>query len=59
MIQRVVEKRLADLDDNDNNHNLCLNVADRAASVSFPAGHVVDPNGDLNPATEVAVTRVK
>jgi hypothetical protein len=27
-----------------------------ALSVSFPAGHVVDPNGDLNPDT-VEVTR--
>jgi hypothetical protein len=54
----VVPFALADLDDNDNNHSLCLNVADKAVSVSFPAGHVVDPNGDLNPATEVAVARM-
>jgi hypothetical protein len=36
-----------------------LSVADRAVSVSFPGGHVVDPNGDLNPATQVAVTRME
>jgi hypothetical protein len=54
----VTPSGLADLDDNDHNHSLCLNVADRAGSVSFPAGHVVGPNGDVNPATEVGVTRV-
>ena len=48
---------LADLDDNDNNHSLCIGVTGTALSVSFPAGHVVDPNGDLNPNTEVAVMR--
>ena len=55
----VTPSGLADLDDSDNNHNLCLNVADRDVSVSFPAGHVVDPNGDVNPATEVTVTRME
>jgi hypothetical protein len=45
------------LDDNDNNHRLCLDTTDSVLSVSFPAGHVVDPNGDLNPDTIVAVTR--
>jgi hypothetical protein len=48
---------LADLDDNDNNHSLCLDVAGTARSVSFLAGHIVDPNGDLNTATAVEVTR--
>jgi hypothetical protein len=48
---------LADLDDNDNNHSLCLDVTGAALSVSFPAGHVVDPNGDLNPDTTVEVIR--
>lgn len=44
---------LADLRDGDNNHKLCLNTADRVASVSFPAGHLTDPRDDLNPATSV------
>ena len=48
---------LAELDDNDNNHFLCLDTADPAVSVSFPEGHLVDPNGDLNPDTQVAVSR--
>jgi hypothetical protein len=53
----VVTFALADPDDNDNNHSLCLDVTDTALSVSFPAGHVVDPDVDLNPDTQVAVTR--
>jgi len=53
----VVPFALADLDDNDNNHSLCLDVVGTPLSVSFPAGHLVDPRGDLNPSTEVAVAR--
>ena len=49
---------LAELGDNDNNHLLCLGTADPAVSVAFPAGHLVDPNRDLNPDTQVAVTPV-
>jgi len=55
--QDVVPFALADLDDNDNNHALCLDVAGTVLSISFPGGRVVDPNGDLNPATQVAVFR--
>jgi hypothetical protein len=51
----IVPAALADLGDNDNNHLLCLDTADPAVSVSFPAGHLVDPNRDLNPDTHVAV----
>lgn len=47
---------LADLGDNDNNHLLCLDTDDTPVSVAFPAGHLVDPNQDLNPETQVAVT---
>ncbi|NJM08424.1 hypothetical protein HC891_22975 [Candidatus Gracilibacteria bacterium] len=47
---------LADLGDGDNNHLLCLDVAGTPKAVSFPAGHLVDPNGDLNPDTAVIVT---
>ena len=49
---------LAELGDNDNNHLLCLDTADPAVSVAVPAGHLVDPNRDLNPETQVAVTAV-
>ncbi|MEO0549703.1 MAG: hypothetical protein AAFZ91_07265 [Pseudomonadota bacterium] len=44
---------LADLNDRDNNHLLCLDTLDKAVSVSFPAGHVTDPREDLNPASSV------
>lgn len=49
---------LAELGDSDNNHLLCLGTADPAVSVAFPAGHLVDPNRDLNPDTQVAVTTI-
>jgi hypothetical protein len=52
----IVPAALADLGDGDNNHLLCLDTADAAVSVSFPAGHLVDPNRDLNPDTHIAVT---
>ena len=47
---------IAELGDGDNNHFLCLDTADPAVAVSFPAGHLVDPNQDLNPETHVAVS---
>ncbi|MDX2138832.1 MAG: hypothetical protein SF123_12125 [Chloroflexota bacterium] len=47
---------LADLGDGDNNHLLCLDVRGEPLSVSFPAGHLLDPNEDtLNPETSVDV----
>lgn len=46
---------LADLEDGDNNHLLCLDVMGTPTMVSFPAGHLVDPNHDLNPNTAVSV----
>lgn len=49
---------LAELGDGDNNHFLCLDTADPAVAVSFPAGRLVDPNQDLNPDTHIAVSRV-
>ena len=51
----IVPAALADLGDRDNNHLLCLDTSAPAVSVSFPAGHLVDPNQDLNPETQVAV----
>jgi hypothetical protein len=53
----VVPFALADLNDNDNNHSLCLDVTGTAIAVTFPAGHLVDPNRDLNPETRVDVSR--
>lgn len=46
---------LADLDDGDNNHLLCLDVVGVPTAVSFPAGRLVDPNGDLNPDTALTI----
>ena len=47
---------IGELGDNDNNHLLCLDPVAPAVWVAFPAGHLVDPNQDLNPDTRVAVT---
>ncbi len=46
---------LADLDDGDNNHVLCLSTNALPKRVSLPAGIVTDPNRDRNPATSVPV----
>ncbi len=54
--QEVVPVALADLEDGDNNHLLCLDTTDVAVAVSFPAGHLVDPNQDLNPDTHISVS---
>jgi hypothetical protein len=51
----VTPASLADLGDNDNNHFLCLDTSVPATAVAFPAGHLVDPNGDLNPDSQIAV----
>lgn len=42
---------IGDLDDGDNNHLLFFNVSGTPLTLSLPAGLVIDPNGDLNPAT--------
>lgn len=52
----IAPAALADLGDRDNNHLLCLDTSAPAVSVSFPGGHLVDPNQDLNPDTQVAVS---
>ena len=54
-MDEVVPAALADLADGDNNHLLCLDTTDQAVAVSFPAGQLIDPNRDLNPATQIAV----
>jgi hypothetical protein len=48
---------LADLGDADNNHLLCLDTTTPATGVTFPAGHLVDPNGDLNADSKVMVRK--
>jgi len=53
--RQIAPAALADLGDGDNNHLLCLDTPDTPVAVSFPAGVLVDPNDDLNPATSVAV----
>lgn len=54
--EEITPAVLADLGDRDNNHCLCLGTADPTVSIAFPAGHLVDPNQDLNPDTRVVVT---
>ena len=48
---------LSDLGDGDNNHELCLDVDGTSLSVSFPAGYLTDPRGDLNPKTSITIHR--
>ena len=47
---------LGDLGDHDNYIHLCLGTTSPAREVSFPAGIVIDPRGDLNPETKVEVS---
>ena len=51
--EEVSPIKLADLNDNDNNHLLCLDTSATAHAVRFPAGHLVDPNRDLNPDSRI------
>ena len=44
---------IAELGDNDNHHFLCMDTDDKASAVTFPSGHFIDPNRDLNPDTRV------
>ncbi len=46
---------LADLGDRDNYTQLCLDVAAPASSVRVEAGVAIDPRGDANPETTIAV----
>jgi len=55
-IVTVSPMAIGDLNDNENNHDLCLGVAGEPLSVFFPAGALTDPNDDLNPDTEIAVS---
>jgi len=49
---------LADLQDGDNNHLLCLDTSDTVRSVFFPAGYMTDPREDLNPDTTISLSQV-
>lgn len=57
--EEIAPAALADLGDRDNNHLLCLATPAPVLSVAFPAGHLVDPNQDLNPEMQVTVNRVR
>jgi len=46
---------LADLNDGDNNHLLCLDTTDAVTSVFFPAGYLTDPREDPNPDTRISL----
>lgn len=55
-VTEVTPYAVGDLHDNDNNHELCLDVAGTPLEVFFPAGALTDPNEDLNGDTRIAVT---
>jgi hypothetical protein len=48
---------VGDLNDGDNNHELCLNLQGTPLAVRFPAGLLIDPNNDVNEATSISVNR--
>ena len=51
----VTPASIADLNDGDNNHYLCLDTDMKPINISFPEGYLVDPNQDLNPNTNIYV----
>lgn len=51
----LTPKSIADVNDNDNFHQLCVESNDPIVKVSMPANIVKDPNGDPNPDTEVII----
>lgn len=52
----VVPIALADLGDNDNYTQLCLDTQTPAESVAVESGVAVDPRGDANPHTSIRIT---
>ena len=58
-VVEVTPMAVGDLEDNDNNHELCLDVDGEPLRVTFPAGFLTDPNEDLNPETEISVSPVR
>lgn len=57
LAETVTPFAIGDLGDGGTYHQLCLDVDGTPTKVSFPTGYVTDPNEDLNPDTEVAVTQ--
>jgi hypothetical protein len=53
---QLVPFAIADLNDGDNNHELCLDRAGVPLHVDFPPGLVTDPREDLNPQTLIEIT---
>jgi hypothetical protein len=58
VIRLVNPFAVGDLNDGDNNHELCLKEAGIPLDVTLPAGLLVDPNGDLNEVSIVQVDHV-
>lgn len=56
-LSAIVPFALADLNDGDNNHLLCLDTEGAPESVSFPSGFLADPRGDLNPSTRAEILK--
>jgi len=56
-IELVKPFAVGDLNDQDNNHELCLNQIGKPLAVRFPAGLLIDPNNDVNEATRIRVNR--
>jgi hypothetical protein len=54
---QVTPFALADLNDGDNNHLLCLDTPDPVKSVFFPGGYLTDPREDLNPDTTMTLAQ--
>lgn len=48
---------VGDLNDQDNNHELCLDLTGKPLAVRYPAGLLIDPNNDVNEATRIRVKR--
>ena len=51
----ITPSSIADLNDGDNNHLLCLDTDMKPLNISFPEGYIVDPNQDPNPATQINI----
>ena len=54
-IELVAPLSIADFNDGDNNHYLCLDKDMKPINISFPKGYLVDPNQDLNPVKKIDV----
>jgi len=51
----LTPRSIADINDNDNYHQLLVETQLPIVKVSLPAGIVKDPNGDSNPETQVVL----